>query len=218
MNNNVTAILESPENSVNWVYWRELPGWNISESAYLLLGLNPEARCTAATVNQSSEEMDIKIRRMIHFLRRAKQMKEISSISKPSDIIRCAKLHKIPIPGELNALFKERKKKSYRILFKKLHEEYRELEEKLEGIQNENKSFDQEPFLAKRTLYRMLYAMAEDRYGLNKDNINTAIKIEEALTKSGFDGPSVETINKTLKEIRSFIGDNPRSRIVFDPG
>ena len=206
------------ESEVDWAFWRKLPGWSISESAYLLLGLNPEERKTLNPMNSSSEEIDLRIRRMIHFLRRAKQMKEISAISKPSDIVRCAKLHDLPIPIELNILFTETKKKNYRKLLRKMRLRYSELEEKLERIQNENKSFDKEPFLTKRSVYRMLWVMAASHYSLNKENINTADKIEFSLIKFGFDGPSVETINKILKEIKSFINDNPRSRIVPDPG
>ncbi|WP_407522690.1 hypothetical protein [Methylobacterium oryzisoli] len=184
---------------VDWRYWADMPGWYLKEAAALLLSIEPDTIVgkRSAELNQTEFRDFIRLRRLIL---RARKMGFLESPCRPRDLLEWAQSNDITIPQPLADAVQ--RGKSIRN-WKKIAQKYKKLYSKL---QSQSMKFEDYNTKSINTLYKMLIAMAVDKYGYSANGNNPAPKrIETAVLGADFDGPLAQTIRVRLAEAYSVV-------------
>jgi hypothetical protein len=181
----VTPLAVSPS-PPDLEYWARIPGWKADEAAALMLGLDPEAA-------EFTETDRARIRRLKRMLKRASRMELLSIPTPPRDLLEWARSNGLPIPDALKvAVGKGRSLRNWRKRSRKYKAELKKLKEQSQDVDLKKKS--------KKSLYRILLAVAMQKYGYRHGKNNSAASaIETALVSQGFNKPPTqETIRNWL--------------------
>ncbi|RYC31150.1 hypothetical protein D3273_14735 [Lichenibacterium minor] len=174
----------------NWLsYWAKIPGWNISETAALLLGLDPDAK---EELNKS--EPFFRLRRLMF---RARSMGIIQSPDTPKERVEWALSAGLPVPEALKELIYagspiiDWKTKAEK--YKKLYRSRKQKNSKLEKAFNENAK-------SRNSLSNLIYIMAVEKYNFKRNYSPAAANICHAATKRGLENfPTPQVVANWLK-------------------
>jgi hypothetical protein len=173
-------------------YWARMPGWTTTEAAALLLGLDPDAVV--------SEDDVPKVHRFQRVLERACQMDLLTNPVAPREFLEWAKSNRIDIPVALEeAVAKGKRIRNWRTSAKKYKRDLRKREDSVDDLSKK----------AKKSLYRILLALAKEHCGyVPYKNNNAAAQIEKTLAKHSLAEPKQETIRHWLETAFDEVGED----------
>jgi len=181
---------------VNWTYWARLPAWTLDETAALFLALDPDT---------ASNETSVEHKNLRRILYRAKATGEMDELIQPEEAVEWAESNALDVPEALlTALNISPPITNWRDLAIK----YQKRIHKLKIASNKREEpVEAADLRSLKNLYRILYAIAADRFGFDPDKNNSAAaNITTKVALFGF-RVSEQTIRQHLKAAAEAIGD-----------
>lgn len=196
--------MSEPDNNIkqhiDWSYWTSIPAWTLKEAVCLFLHLNPDTYMMGNEILVKSQE----VKNLYRFFKRANQINEISSFNPPIELVNWAISRNIDIPNELIHLRAEPIDK-YKEKYLKLKRRLKIKNRRIKQIREECASIDSVAPKRISSMYKVLYAMASQKYEYSPTRNSASKQISDDVVRTGIEYIGDETVRNLLEDAHTYL-------------